>query len=73
MKPVSRFQIDHHNYQGPRLHNDLNKMVQQSNDNFEEHQKAINSNTSNISTLQSSLKTAIARITALEAELAALS
>ena len=73
MKPVSRFQIDHHNYQGPRLHNDLNKMVQQTNDNFEAHQTAITAAASNITTLQSSLKTAIDRITALEAELAALS
>lgn len=69
MKLVTRFLIDHHSYQGARLHNDLNKMVQQTNDNLLEHQTAIAANTTDITSLQSSLAAALARITALEASI----
>jgi len=67
MKPLSRFQLDHHNYQGARLHNDLNKTVQQTNENFLSHQAMIDANVANIGTLQTQLASALARITALEA------
>jgi hypothetical protein len=34
VKKISRIQIDHNNYQGARLHNDLSKLVTETNDNF---------------------------------------
>lgn len=34
MKQLDRFSISHGNYDGPRLHNDLNKLVDHLNDNF---------------------------------------
>jgi hypothetical protein len=44
VKPLDRFTIDHHNYQGGRLHNDLNKMVQQVNDALASLQSSIHGN-----------------------------
>ena len=59
MKPVSRIQINHHEYEGPRLHNDLNKLVTETNDTFTVHQMTIDAHTATIASL-------LARIAKLE-------
>jgi hypothetical protein len=67
MKPVSRIQIDHHNYQGPRLHNDLNKLVTETNDNLTTHQGLIDAQAKTIATHTDTIASLLARISALEA------
>ena len=67
MKPVSRIQIDHHNYQGPRLHNDLNKLVTETNDNLTTHQNLIDAQAATIATHTETISNLLGRIAALEA------
>jgi hypothetical protein len=41
MRQLDKFSIDHDNYQGARMHNDLNKLVEQSNVNFRDHSASL--------------------------------
>jgi hypothetical protein len=67
MKPVSRIQISHEQYQGPRLHNDLNKLVTESNDNFSSQQSLIDKQQKIIATHTDTIANLLGRIAKLEA------
>jgi hypothetical protein len=67
MKPVSRIQIDHSTYQGPRLHNDLNKLVTETNDNLTTHQNLIDAQAKVTTTHTTTIADLLARVAALEA------
>jgi hypothetical protein len=67
MKPVSRIQIDHSTYQGPRLHNDLNKLVLETNDNLTQHQTLLDLHQKTFAALGDTINGLMARIAALEA------
>ena len=65
MKPVNRLTIDHDNYRGDRLHNDLNKLVSQTNENFASHDASL-------IRVQGQLASQGAQITALLAQIKSL-
>lgn len=60
MKQIDRFTISHGQYEGPRLHNDLNKLVDQANGNFSDHAAQLEAANQTIADL-------LARVKALEA------
>lgn len=64
MKTIDRFTIDHKQVDGSRLHNDLNKMARQLNENFTEH-------TTQIGQLQATTQSQAATIADLLARLTA--
>ena len=66
MKPVSRIQINHHEYEGPRLHNDLSKLVTQSNDNFATQQTALDLHQKMFDAMDQTITSLLGRIAKLE-------
>ncbi len=67
MKQLDRFSMDHHKVDPPRLHGDLNRLVDQTNQNFVAHDQLITAANKTIATQTSTIADLLARIAKLEA------
>jgi len=63
---LTRIQINHNSIDAPKLHNDLNKLVTQSNANFDSHQTEIDAANKIIASQNDLLTALTARVAALE-------
>ncbi len=66
MKQLDRFSMDHHKVDPPRLHGDLNRLVDQTNSNFTAHEKLIAAQQTTLNTQTKTIADLLARISKLE-------
>ena len=66
MNKLDRFSMDHHKVDPPRLHGDLNRLVDQVNGNFADHATQIATANQTIATQASTIADLATRLKALE-------
>jgi uncharacterized protein HemX len=68
VKGLSKIQIDHQNYQGAKLHNDVSKLIEGVNANFTETQRALDAANATIAAQAEQIASLMKRVAAVEAK-----